>query len=128
MTSANAINMAEGGAGPEMSGASGSGSGSGSGSTSDLPTHDSPTMLSTLHTLMLSSSPISAPLNHPYAPAPRYGSWKGKSREGIPAVSADEQRRLLEQLKSGIEAAKGVLGRAVNEEGRSKLARAMKDV
>lgn len=97
-------------------------------SSSALPSHASPTILFTLHQLLLSSSQIPTPLNHPYAPATNYGSWKGKSRENASAVGPDEQRQLLEQLRGGIEAAKNVLGRAVKEEGRSKLARAMKDV
>lgn len=107
-----------------------SGSGSGSGSTGAL-SHTSPTILSTLHTLLQSSAPAPTPLNHPFAPLPTFGSWKGKSRDdgtALTTLSADEEVRMLEQLKNGIEAARSVIGHAVKEEGRTKLARAMKEV
>lgn len=101
---------------------------------SSSSTHTSPTVLSTLHTLLLSSTSVPGPLDHPFAPSSHYGSWKGKGKSrdiengNGHAVDVVEQKRLLESLRSGLEAAKSVLGRAVKEEGRTKLARAMKDV
>ena len=108
-----------------------------SSTSTTLPPHASATILSTLHTLLLSSSNVGvpAPLDHPFAPSQTYGSWKGKAREFSTGRDEDstgggeeEERKMLEQLRKGMEAARSVLERAGKDEGRTKLSRAMKDV
>lgn len=120
-----------------------------------LPSHTAPTILSTLHSLLLSAPNVPGALDHPLAPASAYGSWrsKGKSRALDPVqvhetvqgpvdggdkemgseksrnVSGrDEEIRMLEDLRRGMEAAKGILERGRNNGDGQKLARAMKDV
>jgi hypothetical protein len=84
--------------------------------------------LSTAHTLLLSSLPPASHSNHPYAPASRYGSWKGKAREGSQGVGIEEQERMLIMMKEGVTAARLVLGEAIKGDKSTKLARAMKEV
>lgn len=109
-----------------------------------MPSHSAPTILSTPHTLMMSSAPVPSALNHSYAPSQNYGSaWKGKGKDkrkadtdgdvnadGVDEGPGEDQRRMLQQLRGSIAAARHILGRAVRDgsEGRSKLARAMKEV
>jgi hypothetical protein len=85
-------------------------------------------ILSALHTLLLSSSPGSPAFAHPFAPASNYGLWKGKAREGSTAVGLEEQQSLLEQLRASLQSATTAVGKAVKEDGKVKLGRAMKEV
>jgi hypothetical protein len=87
-----------------------------------------PNILSALHTLLLSTSPKSSAFAHPFAPAPNYGSWKGKAREGSIGVGLEEQQKILEQLSKSLQSASVAVGKAVREEGKVKLGRAMKEV
>jgi len=87
-----------------------------------------PNILSALHTLLLSSSPRTSAFAHPFAPATNYGSWKGKAREGSIGVGMLEQQKLLQQLRESLQSATTAVSKAVREEGKVKLGRAMKDV
>ncbi|BEI94093.1 uncharacterized protein CcaverHIS019_0605520 [Cutaneotrichosporon cavernicola] len=89
---------------------------------------DTPTILTTLHTLLRAHcqahpSP-NLPYLHPYAPLPP-APWKGKARADLP--SAEGQLEALRAMRDVVDGARGVLGRR-DEVDRVRLARAMREV